>query len=130
MIKQTIAQVAILVHDYDEAILFYTTKLHFDLIEDSILSESKRWVIISPKGNIGTRLLLAKATNEEQKNAVGNQCGGRVFLFLNTNNFELDYKNLVDQKVTIIREPVEEKWGRVAVFADLYGNKWDLIESH
>lgn len=127
--KQTIAQVAILVHDYDEAILFYTTKLHFDLIEDSILSESKRWVIVSPKGNIGTRLLLAKATNEEQKNAVGNQCGGRVFLFLNTNNFEFDYKNLVDQKVTIVREPVEEKWGRVAVFADLYGNKWDLIES-
>jgi predicted enzyme related to lactoylglutathione lyase len=130
MIKQTIAQVAVLVHDYDEAINFYTTKLHFDLIEDSILSDSKRWVIISPKGSMGSRILLAKATNEEQKKAVGNQCGGRVFLFLNTNNFEGDYKNLIEQKVKIIREPVKEQWGMVAVFEDLYGNKWDLIESN
>jgi catechol 2,3-dioxygenase-like lactoylglutathione lyase family enzyme len=127
-VKQNIAHIALLVDDYDEAIAFYTKKLHFDLIEDTVLSETKRWVLITPKGSSECSLLLAKAANGEQKSRVGNQSGGRVFLFLNTDNFERDYQNLLEQKIKIVREPVEESWGRVAVFADLYGNLWDLIE--
>ncbi|MCB9066644.1 MAG: VOC family protein [Calditrichia bacterium] len=126
--RQTLAQIALVVNDYDEAIDFYTKKLHFTLIEDTQLSETKRWVIIAPPGSDGCRLLLAKAANDEQRSRIGNQTGGRVFLFLNTDNFARDYQNLVDQQVTIVRQPVRETWGQVAVFADLYGNLWDLIE--
>lgn len=126
--KQSIAQIALLVNEYDEAIEFYTRKLHFTLVEDTILSDAKRWVRIAPPGSAGCCLLLAKAVNEEQKSRVGNQTGGRVFLFLNTDDFERDYQNLLDNKVTIVRQPVKETYGAVAVFADLYGNLWDLIE--
>lgn len=126
--KQEIAQIALIVDDYDKAIAFYTSVLRFDLIEDTILSADKRWVLIAPKGSAGSRLLLAKASGEEQKSRVGNQTGGRVFLFLHTDNFQRDYQNLLDHQVKIIREPANETWGMVAVFADLYGNLWDLIE--
>jgi catechol 2,3-dioxygenase-like lactoylglutathione lyase family enzyme len=126
--KQNIVHVAIVVDDYDKAIEFYTQKLHFVLIEDTILSETKRWVLVAPKGSTGCCLLLAKAANEEQSSRVGNQTGGRVFLFLNTDNFKRDYQNLQLHGIKIVREPVVEKWGTVAVFEDLYGNLWDLIE--
>lgn len=126
--KQRIAHIALVVADYDEAIAFYTQKLHFDLIEDTVLNDAKRWVLVAPKGAIGFSLLLAKAANKEQSEKVGNQTGGRVFLFLNTDNFERDYQNLLDNQVKIIREPILEAYGKVAVFADIYGNLWDLIE--
>jgi catechol 2,3-dioxygenase-like lactoylglutathione lyase family enzyme len=126
--SQTIAHIALLVNDYDEAIEFYTRKLKFSLVEDTALSESKRWVRLAPPGSAGCCLLLAKAANDEQKSRVGNQTGGRVFLFLNTDNFKRDYLNLLENKVTIIRQPTYETYGTVAVFADLYGNLWDLIE--
>ena len=122
-----IAHITLLVNDYDEAISFYTEKLRFDIVEDTAISETKRWVLISPPGNKHCCLLLAKAVNEEQMNCVGNQTGGRVFLFLHTDNFAHDYNNLMENKVTIIRQPVIEPYGKVAVFADLYGNLWDLI---
>jgi uncharacterized glyoxalase superfamily protein PhnB len=126
--QQRIAQIAIVVNDYDEAINFYTQKLHFDLIEDTALSETKRWVLIRPKGSNECCLLLAKAANEEQKSRIGNQTGGRVFLFLHTDNFERDYQNLIDHNIEIVRQPQTEAYGTVAVFKDLYGNLWDLIE--
>jgi catechol 2,3-dioxygenase-like lactoylglutathione lyase family enzyme len=116
----------LVVDDYDDAIQFYTEKLGFELIEDTILSETKRWVIVKPKGS-ESGLLLAKAANEEQRSRIGNQTGGRVFLFLQTDDFERDYQNLLDQKIKIVREPVIETWGKVVVFEDLYGNLWDLI---
>jgi catechol 2,3-dioxygenase-like lactoylglutathione lyase family enzyme len=120
--------IALVVNDYDEAIKFYTEKLNFKLVEDSALSETKRWVLVSPPGSKGCCLLLAKAVNDEQKSRVGNQTGGRVFLFLHTDDFEEDFNNLKKKGVTIVREPSKEKYGTVAVFADLYGNLWDLIE--
>ena len=126
--KQHIAQIALLVSDYDEAIRFYTLKLHFNLIEDTTLSDTKRWVRIAPPNSSECCLLLAKAANAEQFARVGNQTGGRVFLFLYTDNFSRDYQNLVSQNVRIVREPTVEPYGTVAVFADLYGNLWDLIE--
>jgi len=125
--KQQLAHIALVVNDYDEAINFYTKKLHFNLLEDSTLSETKRWVLIAPPGS-SCALLLAKASNEEQMSRVGNQTGGRVFLFLHTDNFDRDYQNLLDNQIEIVRQPVLEKWGKVAVFADLYCNLWDLIE--
>jgi len=126
--KQYIAQIALVVANYDEAIEFYIQKLHFKLIEDTVLSETKRWVRIAPPSSSECCLLLAKAATDEQLSRVGNQTGGRVFLFLNTDNFKRDYQNLLDQKIRIIREPSIEPYGTVAVFADLYGNLWDLIE--
>ena len=126
--KQKIAHIALVVDDYDEAIKFYVEKLHFVLIEDSVLSETKRWILIAPPGSDECCLLLAKAVNDEQKSRVGNQAGGRVFLFLHTDDFQRDYKNLLEKEVKIIREPVVESWGTVAVFEDIYGNLWDLIE--
>jgi len=126
--NQRLAHIAIVVNDYDEAIKYYTEKLHFTLVEDTVLSETKRWVLVSPNGNGTCRLLLAKAANEEQKSRIGDQTGGRVFLFLHTDNFERDYKNLLDKNIKIIREPTNEPYGTVAVFEDLYGNLWDLIE--
>lgn len=126
--KQRLAQIAILVDDYDEAIKFYTEKLHFNLVEDTRLSETKRWVLVRPKGSNECCLLLAKAANEEQKSRVGNQTGGRVFLFLHSDNFERDYQNLLTNQIEIVREPQQEIYGTVAVFKDIYGNLWDLIE--
>jgi len=126
--KQRLAHIAIVVNDYDEAIRFYTEKLHFDLVEDTQLSETKRWVLVRPKGGDSCCLLLAKAANEEQGSRVGNQTGGRVFLFLHTDNFERDYQNLLDHQIEIVRQPQREEYGTVAVFKDLYGNLWDLIE--
>lgn len=128
--QQSLAHVAIVVNDYDEAIEFYTQKLHFVLTEDSILSETKRWVLVTPKGNNSCSLLLAKAATQEQQSRIGNQTGGRVFLFLYTDDLERDYQNLLHHNIKIVREPVTETWGKVLVFADLYGNIWDLIEQN
>ncbi len=126
--KQQIAHIALVVDDYDEAIKFYTEKLNFMLKEDTILSETKRWVLVAPTNTDGCCLLLAKAANEEQKSRVGNQAGGRVFLFLYTDDFWRDYKNMQEKGILFVREPVKESYGTVAVFKDLYGNLWDLIE--
>jgi catechol 2,3-dioxygenase-like lactoylglutathione lyase family enzyme len=126
--KQRIVQIALLVKNYDEAIKFYTEKLNFTLIEDTILNETKRWVRIAPQGSTEFCLLLAKADSEEQQTRIGNQTGGRVFLFLYTDDFWRDYKNMLAKEILFIREPIEEKWGTVAVFKDLYGNLWDLIQ--
>ena len=126
--NQSLAQIALVVNDYDEAIQYYTQKLRFNLIEDTKLSETKRWVIVAPPGSDGCRLLLAQATNDDQKSRVGNQTGGRVFLFLHTDDFDDDYKNLVDNNIKIVRDPVNEDWGKVLVFEDIYGNLWDLIQ--
>ena len=126
--KQQVARIALVVKDYDEAIAFYTQKLGFTLLEDTRLSESKRWVVVAPQDSTECALLLAKASNEEQQTRIGNQTGGRVFLFLYTDDFRRDYQNLVDKNVTIVRKPVVEPYGTVALFADLYGNLWDLIE--
>ena len=128
MSSQHLMHIALVVNDYDEAIKFYTEKLGFKLVEDSALSETKRWVLISPPGSNGCCLLLAKAVNDEQKSRIGNQTGGRVFLFMHTDNFKRDYNNLLANNIKIIREPSEEVYGTVAVFEDLYGNLWDLIE--
>ena len=128
IMKQHIAHIALVVDDYDKAIKFYTEKLNFDLIEDTPMSETKRWVMVAPKGSTECRLLLAKAANEEQKSRVGNQTGGRVFLFLYTDNIKRDYNNMKEKGILFIREPSIESYGTVAVFEDLYGNLWDLIE--
>ncbi len=125
--NQRIAHLALVVNDYDEAIEFYTQKLGFELIEDTPLSETKRWVIVAPKGSGGCSLLLAKAANEDQQSRVGNQTGGRVFLFLHTDDFWRDYHKLIEHEVVFVRAPSEEAYGTVVVFQDLYGNLWDLI---
>ena len=127
--KQHLAHIAILVDDYDRAIAFYTKKLHFELIEDTKMSEEKRWVLVRPKGAKECSLLLAKGVNDVQKSRIGNQTGGRVFLFLHTDDFQRDYQNLLKNKIIIVREPSVEEYGTVAVFEDIYGNLWDLIES-
>jgi catechol 2,3-dioxygenase-like lactoylglutathione lyase family enzyme len=127
---QRIAHITIVVKDYDEAIKFYTEKLNFRLVEDTRLSEVKRWVIVAPQGDLSCSLLLAKSDSEEQSSKIGNQTGGRVFLFLYTDNFERDYKSLIEKRVEIVREPRIEVYGKVLVFSDLYGNLWDLIEPH
>jgi catechol 2,3-dioxygenase-like lactoylglutathione lyase family enzyme len=126
--KQHIAHISLVVNDYDEAIEFYTKKLNFDLIEDTVLSETKRWVLVAPKGSTECCLLLAKAANEKQRSRIGNQSGGRVLLFLYTDDFWRDYNNMLAKKIKFIREPQEETYGTVAVFEDLYGNLWDLLE--
>jgi len=127
--KQSIVHVALVVRDYDEAIDFYTKKLRFTLVEDKYLPEQdKRWVVISPPGSNGTTLLLARASKPEQKPFIGNQTGGRVFLFLNTENFWQDYDEMRSLGVNFLEKPREESYGTVAVFEDLYGNKWDLLE--
>jgi catechol 2,3-dioxygenase-like lactoylglutathione lyase family enzyme len=125
--NQRLMHIALVVADYDEAIAWYTQKLGFKLIEDTTLSEVKRWVLIQPPGEGSCQLLLAKAATEEQKSRVGNQTGGRVFLFLHTDDFERDYENLRQQAITIVRGPSQEEYGKVLVFEDLYGNLWDLI---
>jgi catechol 2,3-dioxygenase-like lactoylglutathione lyase family enzyme len=126
--KQSITHISLVVKDYDDAIRFYTEKLNFKLIEDTKMSETKRWVLISPQGDGSCQLLLAKAVNQEQLSRVGNQTGGRVFLFLYTENFQRDYDNYLSNGVEFVREPSKEVYGTVAVFKDLYGNLWDLIE--
>ncbi|MBK9565498.1 MAG: VOC family protein [Saprospiraceae bacterium] len=127
--KQHLAHIAIVVDDYDRAIAFYTKKLHFELIEDTKMSEEKRWVLVRPKGAKECSLLLAKGVNDVQKSRIGNQTGGRVFLFLHTDDFQRDYQNLLKNQIKIVREPSVEEYGTVAVFEDIYGNLWDLIES-
>lgn len=126
--KQEIVQVTLVVNDYDEAIQFYIQKLHFTLIEDISLSETKRWVLIAPPGSTGCRLLLAKAATAEQKSRVGNQTGGRVFLFLHTDDIIRDHENMCEGGIEFVRKPAVEPYGTVAVFKDLYGNLWDLIQ--
>ena len=126
--SQRIVQIALVVREYDEAIQFYVDKLGFELVEDTPLSESKRWVRIKPQGAGGFCLLLARAANPEQITRVGNQTGGRVFLFLHTDDFDRDYQRLLDHQIDIVRTPQVEPYGKVAVFADLYGNLWDLIQ--
>ncbi len=123
-----IAHISLVVRDYDEAIRFYTEKLHFTLIENTVLTAEKRWVLVSPGGGSGCCLLLAKAANEEQAGRIGNQTGGRVFLFLYTDDFWRDYNDMLANGVRFVREPVKEKYGTVAVFEDLYGNLWDLLQ--
>ncbi len=126
--NQHIAHIALIVTNYDEAIQFYTKKLHFVLVEDTKLSETKRWVKVMPPGNGQCCLLLAQAATNEQKKRVGNQTGGRVFLFLYTDDFWRDYKNMLANKINFIRQPEEQPYGIVAVFEDLYGNLWDFIQ--
>jgi len=127
--KQTIVHIALVVRDYDEAIDFYTQVLNFDLIEDTYQPEQdKRWVVVSPPGSSGTSILLARASTPEQETFIGNQTGGRVFLFLNSNDFWRDFNEMVAKGVEFVRQPKEESYGTVAVFKDLYGNLWDLLE--
>ncbi|NJO01370.1 MAG: VOC family protein [Bacteroidia bacterium] len=126
--KQHLAHIALLVADYDEAIAFYTQKLRFRLVEDTVLSETKRWVLVAPPGAQECCLLLAKAATDVQKAFVGNQSGGRVFLFLFTDHFMRDYQRMLEEGIRFVRPPVKEAYGTVAVFEDLYGNLWDLIE--
>ncbi len=127
--KQAVAHLTLVVKDYDEAIDFYTKKLNFDLLEDSYQeAQDKRWVVVAPKGSSGTTLLLARASNAEQSAFIGNQAGGRVFLFLYTDDFWRDYNDMKAKGIVFAREPKEPDYGTVAVFKDLYGNLWDLIE--
>ena len=126
--KQHIAQFALVVKDYDEAIEFYTRKLHFILLEDTTLSETKRWVRIAPPGSTETCILLAKAASEEQLTRVGNQAGGRVFLFMHTDDFWRDYHDMTAKGIRFVREPEQQPYCTVGVFEDLYGNLWDLIQ--
>ena len=127
MTNKRVAYVTVLVKDYDKAIAFYTNKLGFILIEDTIIPEEKRWVLVSPNKN-STSLLLAKAKNNQQEAQIGNQTGGRVFLFLHTDNFQDDYKKLKDKGINFLEQPRSETYGTVVVFEDLYKNKWDLLE--
>jgi len=126
--QQSIGYVALVVRNYDEAIKFFTDKLGFALIEDTPLEPGKRWVLVRPAHSQGTSLLLAQAASEEQSTRIGNQTGGRVFLFLHTDDFWRDYRAMLKKGVKFIREPREESYGTVAVFEDLYGNKWDLLQ--
>ena len=127
--KQHIAQVSLVVRDYDEAIEFFTEKLDFTLVEDTYHPEQdKRWVLVAPPNSNGTTLLLARASSDDQQAAIGNQTGGRVFLFLYTDDFWGDYHLMVSRGVTFVREPKNEPYGTVAVFEDLYGNLWDLLQ--
>jgi len=128
-VKQSIVHMALVVRDYDEAIEFYTNTLRFTLVEDTYQPEQdKRWVVVAPPGSHGATLLLARASNPEQEAFVGNQAGGRVFLFLNTDDFWRDYNEMVERGVNFVRDPKTEPYGTVAVFEDLYGNLWDLLQ--
>lgn len=127
--KQSIIHIALVVRDYDEALEFYTQKLHFTVIEDTYQEEQdKRWVVISPPNSTGTTILLARASQHEQEAFIGNQAGGRVFLFLNTDDFWRDYNDMIDKGINFIRPPKQQEYGMVAVFEDLYGNRWDLLQ--
>ena len=127
--KQSIVHIALVIRDYDEAIDYYTNTLDFTLVEDTYQPEQdKRWVVVAPPGSHGTTLLLAKASKPEQEAFVGNQTGGRVFLFLNTDDFWRDYNRMIERGIDFVREPKVESYGTVAVFEDLYGNLWDLLQ--
>ena len=127
--KQSIVHIALVVRDYDEALAFFVGKLDFDLIEDTYQPEQdKRWVVVSPPGSKGVTLLLAKASKPEQQMFIGNQAGGRVFLFLNTDDFWRDYEAMLSKGIVFVREPKKAAYGMVAVFEDLYGNRWDLLQ--
>ena len=126
--KQTLGHIALVVRDYDEALAFFTQTLNFRMVEDTRLSENKRWVLIAPPGSDGTTLLLAQASTPEQESRIGNQTGGRVFLFLHTDDFWRDYNEMIARNVKFVRPPSEEVYGTVAVFEDLYGNQWDLLQ--
>lgn len=127
--KQSIVHIALVVRDYDEAIAFYTEKLNFTLVEDTYQPEQdKRWVVVAPPGSNGTTLLLARASKPGQEAFIGNQTGGRVFLFLNSDDFWRDYEDMRKKGIRFVREPQEQEYGTVAVFEDLYGNMWDLLE--
>lgn len=126
--SEAIAMLALVVRDYDEAIAYFTGSLGFDLIEDARQSETKRWVVVAPPGGRGARLLLAKAANERQMTRVGDQTGGRVFLFLHTDDFDATYARYNAAGVAFVETPREEAYGKVVVFEDLYGNRWDLVE--
>lgn len=127
--KQSIVHIALVVKDYDEAIEFYTKTLNFELIEDTYQPEQdKRWVVVAPPGSSGTTILLARASKPEQEKTIGNQTGGRVFLFLNTDDFWRDYNDMMTKGVEFVREPKRAEYGMVAVFKDLYGNLWDLLQ--
>ncbi|KJY88670.1 VOC family protein [Pseudoalteromonas piscicida] len=127
--KQNIVNIALVVKDYDEAIDFYVNKLGFELIEDTYQPErNKRWVVVAPPNSHGTALLLARASTPEQQQFIGDQAGGRVFLFLNTDDFWRDYERMKSIGIRFIREPQEQDYGTVAVFEDLYGNRWDLLQ--
>jgi len=125
---QEIGSVALLVREYDEAISFFVNKLGFMLVEDTDLGGGKRWVLIAPPGSSGTRLVLARAEGLNQEVAIGRQSGGPVFLFLHTNNFWRDYQSMISKGIEFLEKPREEPYGRVVVWKDLYGNKWDLLE--
>jgi catechol 2,3-dioxygenase-like lactoylglutathione lyase family enzyme len=125
---QTLGHVALVVRDYDEALAFFTRTLNFSVVEDTRLSETKRWVLVAPPGSRGTSLLLARAATPEQMTRIDNQTGGRVFLFLHTDDFWRDHRQMTERKVKFIREPREEPYGTVAVFEDLYGNQWGLLQ--
>lgn len=127
--KQSLIHVALVIRDYDEAIEFFCKKLHFELIEDTYQPEQdKRWVLVAPPGSNGTTLLLARASTPDQESFIGNQSGGRVFLFLRTDDFWRDYNDMISVGIKFVREPKTESYGTVAVFEDLYGNLWDLVE--
>ena len=127
--KQSIVHIALVVDDYDDAIAFYTEKLQFTLIEDTYQPEQdKRWVVVSPPNSGGTTLLLARASKPRQRLFIGDQAGGRVFLFLSTDDFWRDYNEMVSKDINFVREPQQFEYGTVAVFEDLYGNRWDLIQ--
>ena len=126
---QSVVHIALVVRDYDEAIEFYTKKLHFTLVEDTYQPEQdKRWVVVAPPGSTGTTILLARASKPEQISFIGNQAGGRVFLFLGTDDFWRDYNDMIKKGIEFVREPKEQSYGTVAVFKDLYGNLWDLVQ--
>jgi catechol 2,3-dioxygenase-like lactoylglutathione lyase family enzyme len=127
--QQQIVHIALVVRDYDEAIEFFTNKLDFRLVEDTYQpAQDKRWVLVAPPGSTGVQVLLARATTPQQEAAIGNQTGGRVFLFLSTDDFWRDYNKMTERGVTFVREPKVEDYGTVCVFKDLYGNLWDLIQ--
>lgn len=124
----SLGMLSLLVRDYDEAIAYYTQKLGFTLIEDTRMSETKRWVVVAPSENDGARLLLAKAGNDTQQAYIGNQTGGRVFLFLYVSDFDATYERYRAASVHFVETPRQERYGKVVVFEDLYGNRWDMIE--
>jgi catechol 2,3-dioxygenase-like lactoylglutathione lyase family enzyme len=125
--SQSLARVALVVRDYDEAIAYFTDSLGFELVEDTTMGNGKRWVVVSPRGSGGASLLLAKAANPRQLDRVGDQTGGRVFLFLRTDQFDRDYAAMRAKGVKFVEEPRAEAYGKVVVFEDLYGNRWDLV---
>ena len=126
--RRAIARVAVVVRDYDEAIAYYTTVLGFELLEDTPMGGGKRWVVVGPGNSTGTALVLARAANPEQESRIGNQTGGRVFLFLHTDDFWRDHARMKERGVHFIEEPRREPYGTVVVFEDLYGNRWDMVQ--